>query len=226
MPQSGYRPVTASLRQEMRIGKNRICRIMRAKGLFCRKTKKRKSPTTDSNHSYRKYPNLRKDPSFQDLPVIVGDVTAFDICGVTHFCAHLLDLENREAIGIGISDRLDTELVDRTLKMAITRRPSLAGYIHHTDSDSRYCSLAYTAAVKALEMEISMCVGNAYENAHSESFNRTLKRQEINIQVYSSKDQAAASILQFVDRYNRIRPHSALNMMTPEEFRKISHPEN
>lgn len=163
-----------------------------------------------------------KDPATKDRPVVVGDVTAFDIRGRTHYCAHLLDLTNREAIGIAVSNRLDTELVYSALKMAITRRKNLTGYIHHTDSDSRYCSGQYTNAVKALGMEISMCVGNAYENAHAESFNGTLKRQEINIQDYFSKEQAASSILNYTKLYTAIRPHSALKMLTPKEFRALS----
>ena len=73
--------------------------------------------------------------------------------------------------------------------------------------------------VKELGMKISMCVGNAYENAHSESFNKTLKRQEINISEYESKDESAESIFRFVDLYNRYRPHSSLGGMTPVEFR-------
>jgi putative transposase len=68
-------------------------------------------------------------------------------------------------------------------------------------------------------MQISMCVGNAYENAHAESFNKTLKRQEINISAYDSKEESAESIFRFMDLYNSYRPHSSIGGMTPIEFR-------
>jgi hypothetical protein len=32
-----------------------------------------------------------------------------------------------------------------------------------------------------------MCVGDVYGNGHAESFNKTLKRQQINISEYDSK---------------------------------------
>jgi putative transposase len=67
----------------------------------------------------------------------------------------------------------------------------------------------------------SMCVGNAYENAHAESFNKTLKRQEINVSVYESKEASAKSIFRFIELYNTYRPHSANDGMTPVEFRII-----
>src|SRR5690606_40556467 len=60
-----------------------------------------------------------------------------------------------------------------------------------TDSDSRYCSFKYIELLDKSGAEISMCVGNAYENAHSESFNGTLKRQEINLNEYTSKEDSA-----------------------------------
>lgn len=193
---------------------------MREKGLNCRKKAKFKTATTDSNHSLKKHPNLRLDPIKKDMPTIVGDVTYYDIRGKNHYCAHLLDLTNREVIGIAVSNRLDTDLVREALKMAIQTRGSLAGYIHHTDSDSRYCSKEYIELLSKSGSEISMCVGNAYENAHSESFNSTLKRQEININEYSSKNKSASSIFSFIKKYNTIRPHSALGMMSPCEYRK------
>ncbi len=71
------------------------------------------------------------------------------------------------------------------------------------------------------EMEISMCVGNAYENAHAESFNSTVKRQEINISDYDTKEESAMSIFNFIGKYNSIRPHSSLQNLTPIEYEKI-----
>lgn len=193
---------------------------MRENGLSCRKRRVSRTHTTDSKHKLRKYPNLLRNSIAEGRSTIVGDVTAFDIKGKTHYCAHLLDLSNREPIGIAVSDRIDTELVSAALQMAEKKRGSLAGYVHHTDSDSRYCSDYYINQLKSKKVIISMCLGDAYENAHSESFNRTLKRQEINIQDYQSKEQATESILKFIKLYTVLRPHSPLGMLTPAEYRK------
>lgn len=223
VPESGYRPVTVHLNRKMLINHKKVNRIMRENNLLCRKKKKYQSKTTDSGHGLKKYKNLIKDFETTDInQLIVGDVTAYDVRGKDHFLATLMDRHNREIIGEAISDKNNTELVLAALENAIKNRGSLKlnGCIHHTDSDVRYCSGAYINRLKSLEMEISMCVGNAYENAHAESFNSTVKRQEINISDYDSKEESARSIFNFIDKYNSVRPHSSIDNLTPIEYKK------
>jgi putative transposase len=218
--ESGYRPVTKILKRTQTINHKRVHRIMRENGLLCRKTRYFRIGTTDSRHRYYKYPNIAKDVVTTDInQVVVGDVTAYDVRGKDHYCASLIDLHNREVIGRAVSNKNDTELVLSALEDAHRNRPNLKGCIHHTDADVRYCSDEYIKRLKQLGMRISMCVGNAYENAHAESFNKTIKRQEINISEYDSKEESAKSIFRFINIYNSYRPHSSLGGMTPVEFR-------
>jgi len=193
---------------------------MRENGLECQKKRIHHRTTTNSNHSLKKYPNLLLEPEKKNMPTIVGDVTYYNIRGKNHYCAHLLDLTNREPIGVAVSNRLDAELVCEALRMAIKNRGSLKGYIHHTDSDSRYCSQQYIDLLESTGAEISMCVGSAYENAHAESFNGTLKRQEINLNEYQTIEESARSIFAFIQKFVHYRPHSALGGFTPFEYRK------
>ncbi|MDH5656182.1 MAG: DDE-type integrase/transposase/recombinase [Spirochaetia bacterium] len=180
---------------------------------------------TDSKHSLLKYPNLLLDPEKRKMPTIVGDVTYYDVRGKNHYCAHLMDLTNREIVGIAISDRLDTNLVCEALRMAIRNRGILKGFIHHTDSDSRYCSQDYIKLLKPTGAEISMCVGNAYENAHSESLNKTLKRQEININQYLTKEESARSIFLFQENTpNSVKPEPKVSPEKIIEFAYLKTP--
>jgi len=220
VPESGYRPVTTILqRQGFNINHKRINRIMRVNSLLCRKTKRYVPATTDSRHKYLKYPNIAKDVITDNInQVVVGDVTAFDINGKDHFLAELMDRHNREVIGKAVSDKNDTALVLSPLEDACSNR-DLKGCIHHTDADVRYCSNDYIARLDDIGMNISMCVGNAYENAHAESFNKTIKRQEINISDYDSKEEAAVSIFRFIDLFKNYRPHSSIGKMTPVKYR-------
>ena len=224
IPESGYRSATIYLNRTMLINHKKVNRIMRENNLLCMKKKKFRSKTTDSKHGLKKYINLVKDFETTDInQLIVGDVTAYDVNGKDHFLATLMDRHNREIIGEAISDKNNTELVLAALEEAIQNRgrDSLKGCIHHTDSDVRYCSDFYINKLKSVEMEISMCVGNAYENAHAESFNSTIKRQEINASDYDSKEESAKSIFDFIEKYNSIRPHSSIDNLTPVECRKL-----
>jgi transposase InsO family protein len=222
VPESGYRPVTDVLNREgCQINHKRTYRIMKENGLLCQKTKRYVSSTTESRHKYLKYPNIAKDIVTDDInQVIVGDVTAYDVKGKDHYLAALMDRDNREVIGKAVSDKNDTDLVLAALEDACRNRgDALKNGIHHTDADVRYCSDEYIAKLESIGMEISMCVGNAYENAHAESFNKTIKRQEINISDYESKQESAESIFKFIDIYNDYRVHSALGNMTPVEYK-------
>ena len=225
LPESGYRPVTVLLNAEgIIINHKKTLRVMRENRLLCCKHKRFVKGTTDSKHTFLKYPNIAKDFIPKNInQLIVGDVTAYDVRGKDHYLAELMDIFNREVIGRAISDKNDKELVLAALNDAhSTRGDDLKGAIHHTDADVRYCSNEYISKLNDLEMKISMCVGNAYENAHAESFNKTVKRQEINISDYDSKEESAISIFRFIDLYNKYRPHSSLNNLTPVKFKEVN----
>lgn len=225
LPQSGHRTITHVLKRTRKIGKKRVLRIMHEKSLKIKQKRAYKpQKTTDSKHSLNKYDNLllnKYSSIYKDFKVIVGDATYYDITGKTHYLAHLLDLSNREPVGYAVSDRLNTDLMLTALRMAIEKRGgSLKGYIHHTDSDSRYCSAEYIRVLEESGAVISMCKGNAYENAHSESLNSVIKREEINGSDYGSKEESAKSIFRYFENYIVYRPHSALGGLTPREYQE------
>lgn len=226
-PAIGYHEATKILRKTIKIGKNKVYRLMKENNLLNRKKPIKKGFSTNSDHKFFKYENLilnRKTTSINQI--IVGDVTAFDIQGKDHFLALLMDLHNREIVGCAVSGKNDTNLVIAALEEANKRRGNLRGCIHHTDADVRYCSDKYIDILNALGATISMCVGNVYENAHAESLNGTIKREEINISDYSDKEEAASSIFSYIEKYNSIRPHSALKDNSPLEFLSMQNDTN
>ena len=219
LPASGLPSVTSHLKKTMVINKKRVERIMKANGLINTKKRSKKAKTTNSGHKFHKYETLIKGVKTKKMnQIIVGDVTAYDIKGTNHYLALLMDLHTREIVGAAVSDKNDTNLVLAALDASKRKRKDLSGCIHHTDADVRYCSDKYVQRLMDYGMKISMCVGNAYENAHAESLNKTIKVGEINLSDYESKEESGASIFGFINKYNTIRPHSALNGMSPAEF--------
>jgi len=227
LPESGYRSVTDFLKNEMAINKKKVQRIMQKYDLQCKKRAKFKCKTTDSDHKLQKYPDLFENRADAEnlaklsiTDFIVGDVTAFNIKGKDHFLALLMKLSSRKIVGAAVSDKNDTELVSSAFLVAKNSEGSFENFVHHTDSDVRYCSEHYVNLIKNSDLQISMCKGNAYKNPHAESLNKTLKRQEINISDYENKEEAANSIFEFINKYNSIRPHSALGGLSPLQFEK------
>lgn len=66
--------------------------------------------------------------------------------------------------------------------------------------------------------------GNPYDNARMESFYKTLKTEEVNLQDDTDLADARAHIDHFIGAlYNRERLHSSLGYVTPAEFATRSH---
>jgi putative transposase len=72
----GYRRVSAALRREgWAVNHKRVLRIMREESLLCQ-LKRRFVPTTDSAHSFRRYPNLTKGIEVDGLDQVwIADIT-------------------------------------------------------------------------------------------------------------------------------------------------------
>lgn len=212
----GYKATSIILKPNWAVGKKRIYRIMREERLLCKKARKYRVKTTNSDHKLPKYQNLIKDVKYTAVgQAIVGDVTQFSIQGKDAFLALLTDLYNREIVGYAVARRNDTNLVATALGRALATRGDLSNCIHHTDADVRYCSHAYTNILKAAGMQISMVCGNVYENAHAESVNKTLKYKLINLTDFETLAEADMAIRRYIEFYNYLKPHTSLGWLTP-----------
>jgi putative transposase len=61
--------------------------------------------------------------------------------------------------------------------------------------------------------------GKPQQNAFAESFIGRLRDECLNETAFSSLGEARTLLADWRDDYNRVRPHSALDNRTPEEFR-------
>ena len=66
--------------------------------------------------------------------------------------------------------------------------------------------------------------GNCYDNAPMESFFATLKKELIHHEEYQTREEARQSIFEYIDEvfYNRVRRHSALGYVSPDEFERAA----
>lgn len=223
-PGYGYRRVAAALRREgWTVNHKRVLRIMREESLLCQ-LKRRFKVTTESAHSFKRYPNLIKETEVHGLDQVwSSDITYIRLPRTFCYLAAILDAYSRRCIGWHLSRQIDTSLTLWALEMALATRRPTAELIHHSDQGVQYASSEYVSRLEEAGARISMsAVGNPYENAKAESFFRTLKMEEVYLKDYANFQEAEENIAQFIEEvYNQKRLHSSLGYLPPVEFEAV-----
>ena len=183
-PKYGYRRITEELhRRNQKINHKRVLNIMHQNGLQPKK-KRKYIKTTDSNHNNPIHPNLTKDKTVNGLnQVWSSDITYIPLTnGETIYLATILDKFSRKCLGWQLSRNIDTQLCADALTRALHAREkmSIVGLIHHSDRGTQYTSIEYTNQLEKNNITISMSrKGNPYDNAHAESFFKTVKYEHL-----------------------------------------------
>jgi len=223
-PRYGYRRVTKQLQHERwRVNHKRILRLMQESDLLCR-VRRKGVTTTDSRHSFPRYPNLVKGMAVvRPNQVWLADITYIRILTGFMYLAAILDAWSRKVVGYAISTAINTSLTLDALRMAISGRDPGRGVIHHSDQGVQYASAEYVEVLKSHGFEISMArVGNPYENAEMESFFKTLKYEEVYLWEYRTPVDVLERLPYFLEEvYNQKRLHSALGYRSPNDFEEL-----
>ena len=138
------------------------------------------------------------------------------------YLAVILDLFSRRIVGWAMGHTLERSLVLSALDMAIADRRPCAGLLCHSDRGSQYQSSDYQARLKANGVTCSMSrKGNCWDNAPTESFFATLKRELVYRTTFASREAARTAVFEWIETwYNRKRRHSSLGYLSPEAFEK------
>jgi len=214
--------VHAELRAKgTRVGRKRVARLMREKGLQARR-KRRFRKTTDSKHSHPIAPNVLARQFDVGAPnrAWVTDVTAIWTLEGWLFLAVMLDLYSRRVVGWATSANNDTHLALDALRKGLRLRRPPAGLVHHSDRGSPYASADYRAELARHGLVASMSrKGDCWDNAVAESFFATLRAELVDHERYPTHAAARASIGDYIDSfYNVDRRHSHLGYVNPIEF--------
>jgi putative transposase len=220
-PCYGRPRITAELkRRGWAVNHKRVGRIMREDNLLCLR-KRKFVVTTDSNHSFRVYPNLAGSMELTGLDQLwIADITYIRLESEFVYLAVVLDAFSRRVIGWALDRSIEDDLAIAALQMAFRCRTPAPGLTHHSDRGVQYASKDYTGLLQHHGAQISMSrKGNPYDNAKCESFMKTLKYEEVHRQEYRDLADARASIDRFIEKiYNGKRLHSALGYRPPVEF--------
>ena len=220
-PGYGYRRVTKALHRDgWTLNHKKVLRVMREESLLCQ-LRRAFRVTTDSKHSFSRYPNLLKE-TIIDAPdqAWSADITYVRLPTAFCYLASIIDDYSRYCVGWHLSRWIDARLRMGALEMALASRRPDAGLIHHSDQGVQYACSQYVARLEQIGAQISMAsMGNPYENAKTESFFRTLKMEEVYLKDYRTFEEAEANIGEFIEEvYNKKRLHSSLGYLPPVEF--------
>lgn len=217
-PCYGYRRVTAELRRRgWVVNRKRVVRLMKSMNLQAKKVV-RKRRTTNSEHSFPRYPNLVEFLVVQRPDQVwVADITYIRLKTEFVYLAVIMDVFTRAIRGWHLDRSLDQSLTLTALQKALqTHHPE----IHHSDQGLQYAATDYTDLLKLHDAQISMAeVGEPTQNGYAERLMRTIKEEEVDLSDYQDYHDAYHQIGQFLeDVYMRKRVHSSLNYLTPAEF--------
>jgi transposase InsO family protein len=217
-PCYGYRRVTAELRRRgWPINRKRTARMMKFMDLQAKKVV-RKRRTTNSEHSFPRYPNLVESLVVQRPDEVwVADITYIRLKHGFVYLAVLMDVFTRAIRGWHLDRSLDQGLTLTALQNALQ---SHGPEIHHSDQGLQYAATDYTDLLKQHNIQISMAeVGEPTQNGYAERLMRTIKEEEVDLSDYQDYHDAYRQIGRFLeDVYMRKRVHSSLNYLTPAEF--------
>ena len=205
------------------VSRNTVARIMRRAKIRAKSRRRFVPRTTDSRHRQPVADNLLARDFDASAPnqKWLADITYVPTDQGWLYHSAVLDCFSRKIVGWSMADHMEVDLVAGALKMALDhRQPTGEELLHHSDRGVQYASDDYQHLLQCHGITVSMSGrGDCWDNAVMESFWATLKTELVHPQRYATREQARASIFEYIEVfYNRQRLHSSLGYTSPESF--------
>ena len=130
------------------------------------------------------------------------------------------DIVTGDVLGDYMADRMTKELVLNTIMAMLARTKLAKGCIFHSDRGSQYTSKAVMDLLQRHGLRQSFSrVGMPGDNAWSESFFATMKKELIHWTHYETKESVRAAVFEYIYCfYNVTRIQKRLGYMSPREY--------
>jgi len=197
-----------------KVGRRHVKTLMRRMGI---EALYRRPRTTKPEPGHKIYPYLLRGLEIvRANQVWAMDITYIPMAKGFVYLAVVLDWFSRRVLAWRVSITMEASFCKETLEDAMAKQGKPD--IFNTDQGSQFTCEAFTDVLYKNEIKISMDGKGAWrDNVFIERLWRTVKYEEVYLRAYDSVSDARASIRRYLDLYNRRRPHSSLDDMTPDQ---------
>ena len=130
---------------------------------------------------------------------------------------NIIDDYNREGLCIDVDLSMPSSRVIRSIEQVIEWRGKPKNI--RGDNGPEYISASIVEWAKINEINlIYIQPGKPTQNAYVERYNRTVRNEWLDLNVFDSVDHAQTLATEWLWLYNNERPHMALNGLTPIQF--------
>jgi len=192
---------------------NRIERLMRKMGI---RASYPMPKTSTQNTDHQKFPYLLKGLSIEKpLHVWCADITYIPVEDGFFYLVAIMDWYSRYILAWELSNSMETQFCLDALTTALQQgKPE----IFNTDQGSQFTSHGFIEALTSRQIRPSHDgKGRFIDNIFIERLWRSLKYEEVYAYCYTDGQAAYKGIKNWINRYNKIRPHQSLDYFTPEE---------
>jgi len=197
-----------------KVGRRHVKTLMQKMGI---EALYRHPRTTKPEPGHKVYPYLLRGlPITRPNQVWAMDITYVPMAKGFVYLAVVLDWFSRRVLSWRVSITMEASFCIETLQEALARhgKPEIV----NTDQGSQFTCEAFTDVLTRNAIKISMDGKGAWrDNVFVERLWRSVKYEEVYLRAYDSVFDARASLGRYLDLYNRRRPHSSLDGMTPDQ---------
>jgi len=197
-----------------KLGRRHVKTLMRRMGI---EALYRRPRTTKPEPGHKIYPYLLRGVEVaRPNQVWAMDITYVPMAKGFIYLAVVLDWFSRRVLSWRVSITMEASFCIAALQEALGKHGKPE--IFNTDQGSQFTCEAFTDVLTRNEIRISMDGKGAWrDNVFVERLWRTVKYEEVYLHAYDSVSDARTSIGRYLDLYNRRRPHSSLDGMTPDQ---------
>jgi putative transposase len=154
--------------------------------------------------------------------VWLTDITYLSCGQGEMFLCAIRDGHSRKVLGHSLADHISAEMVTEAIDGAVAaRHRRCRGTILHSDRGGEYTAHLTAQACSQHGLRRSMgATGICWDNSPAESFWSTFKHEEYYRHVYATKAELIVAVDNWIRFYNNVRRHSAIGMLSPENYEK------